>query len=276
MVARRLQQNMTTAAAVAPMAPVASIFPIRSIARRTLSCVLLPLLLSLPPMIRPAQAGSPPPQASEPHKYTWELDRSDTPCKSYSSVVAGRDYVAAKAVCDVSARIEVLGTILRDIEAFPSWMYDCSGSKILKIEDDENDTIVFWLHQHIPILRDRDMLLRSTVLSDHANGIRIIEARSTDDLKHDSGKDVLRMPSFYAQYKLEWIDREHTRVTYLIDPDLGPGLPITLTNANIRKIPLRSMEGMMKMAKSKKYLDASKTSKYARWVEEALRQGSLK
>jgi len=36
------------------------------------------------------------------------------------------------------------------------------------------------------------------------------------------------------------------------------------------------MEGMMKMAKSKKYLDASKTSKYARWVEEALRQGSLK
>ncbi|SMB27329.1 exported protein of unknown function [Sterolibacterium denitrificans] len=220
--------------------------------------------------------NEPTPGASEPHAYNWQLERTEGPCKSYSSAVAGKEYVAAKAVCDVPARIEVVGTILHDIAGFPSWMADCKETKVLKVEDDEKDTIVFWLHQHIPILRDRDMVLRSTVTVDYAKNLNLIEARSTEDIQYDSGKKLFRMPSFYAQYRLEWIDREHTRVTYLIDPDLGPGLPTGISNMNIRKIPLRSMQGMIKVAADKKYVEAAKTSKYARWVEEALKQGFLK
>ncbi len=103
-----------------------------------------------------AQAqNEPTPGASEPHKYTWELERTDGPCKSYSSVVAGKEYLAAKAVCDVPARIEVIGTILHDIEGFPAWMADCEATKVLKVESEDKDTIVFWLHQHIPILKDK-------------------------------------------------------------------------------------------------------------------------
>ncbi len=232
------------------------------------------LLASIAPLAHAQNV--PAPGASEPNKYNWELERTDGPCKSYSSSVAGKDYVAAKAVCEVPARIEVIGTILRDIEGFPAWMADCKATTILKVENEDKDTIVFWLHQHVPILKDRDMVLRSTVTVDYAKGINLIEARSTDDIKYDSGKNVFRMPSFYAQYRLEWIDRERTRVTYLIDPDLGPGLPTSISNSNIRKIPLRSMEGMIKAAKEKKYVDAARTGKYARWVEEAMKQGYLK
>ena len=210
------------------------------------------------------------------NKYNWELERTDGNCKSYSSVVAGKEYLAAKAVCDVPARMEVMGMILHDIEYFPEWMSDCKATKILKVENDEKDVIVFWLHQHIPILKDRDMVLRSTNLIDYAKGINLIEARSTDDIKYDSGKSVFRMPSFYAQYRLEWIDREHTRVTYLIDPDLGPGLPIGISNSTIRKIPIKSMEGMMKAAKEKKYAEGARNTKYAAWVEEAIKLGFLK
>lgn len=220
--------------------------------------------------------NEPAPGASEPHVYNWQLERSEGPCTSYSSVVEGKEYVAAKAVCDVPARIEVVGSILHDIENFPAWMADCKATKVLQVEDDEKDTIVFWLHQHIPILRDRDMVLRSTVTVDYARHINLIEARSTEDLAYDSGKRVTRMPSFYAQYRLEWIDRENTRVTYLIDPDLGSGLPTGISNMNIRKIPLRSMQGMIKIAAQEKYIEAAKSSKYARWVDEALQQGYLK
>lgn len=244
-------------------------------ARSTLAAMSAAALLTAVAPLALAQDG-PTPGASEPNKYTWELERTDGPCKSYSSVVAGKEYVAAKAVCDVPARIEVVGMILRDIENFPAWMQDCKATKVLKVENEEKDTIVFWLHQHIPILKDRDMVLRSTVTIDYAKGLNLIEARSTEDIKYDSGKSLYRMPSFYAQYRLEWIDREHTRVTYLIDPDLGPGLPTSISNATIRKIPLRSMEGMMKIAKESKYAEGAKSSKYARWVDEAMKQGHLK
>ncbi len=211
-----------------------------------------------------------------PAKYDWKLDKTSDTCKSYTSEVAGKEYIAAKAVCDVPARLEVLGMILHDIENFPEWMADCKATKVLKVEDDEKDVIVFWLHQHIPILKDRDMVLRSTINIDYAKGINIIEARSTEDIKYDSGKNVFRMPSFYSQYRLEWIDREHTRVTFLIDPDLGPGLPVGISNSTIRKIPMRSMEGMIRMTQQKKYIEGAKTTKYAKWVEEALKQGYLK
>jgi len=222
-----------------------------------------------------AQDG-PTPGATEPNKYEWKLERTEDNCKTYTSVVAGKEYIAAKAICDVPARLEVMGLILREIENFPEWMADCKATKILKVENEEKDTIVFWLHQHIPILKDRDMVLRSTVLIDYAKGLNLIEARSTDDIKYDSGKSVFRMPSFYAQYRLEWIDREHTRVTYLIDPDLGSGLPVGISNSTIRKIPLRSMEGMMKLARDKRVIETAKTSKYAKWVDEAIKLGYLK
>lgn len=82
---------------------------------------------------------------------------------------------------------------------------------------------MFWLHRHIPILKDRDMVLRSTINVDYSKGINVIEARTAEDVKYDSGKNVIRMPSFYAQYRLDWMDREHTRVTYLINRILARG-----------------------------------------------------
>lgn len=239
----------------------------------TIGLLATTLLLTTP---WAAAQNDPTPGATEPHKYNWVLERTDGACKSYSSVVAGKEYIAAKAVCDVPARIEILGTILHDIEGFPAWMADCEATQVLKVENEEKDTIVFWLHQHIPILKDRDMVLRSTINVDYSKGINVIEARTAEDVKYDSGKNVIRMPSFYAQYRLDWVDREHTRVTYLIDPDLGAGLPTSISNSNIRKIPLRSMQGMMKMAADKKYIEAAKTSKYARWVDEALKLQQLK
>lgn len=214
--------------------------------------------------------------AEEPSKYQWKLESSEGNCKSYSSEVAGKEYIAAKAVCEIPARLEVIAMILRDIENYPAWMADCKATRMLKVEDDEKDTLVFWLHQHIPIFKDRDMVLRSVVTIDYSKGLHLIEARSIEDIKFDSGKNVFRMPSFYTRYKLDWIDREHTRVTFLIDPDLGNGLPVGISNATIRKIPYRSMEGMMKMATEKKYLEGAKSSKYARRVDEAIKLGFLK
>lgn len=74
----------------------------------TLGLLVSTLLLATP---WAAAQNDPTPGATEPHKYNWVLERTDGPCKSYSSVVAGKEYIAAKAVCDVPARIEILGTV---------------------------------------------------------------------------------------------------------------------------------------------------------------------
>jgi hypothetical protein len=201
-------------------------------------------------------------------KYQWKLVDTDDNCEIYTSPVAGKDYVAAKATCLIPARIEVLGIVLRDIANYPEWMEDCKDTKILKVVDDENDVFIFWFRQHVALLKDRDMILRSKTAIDMKGGINLVYADSTTEMDYDSGKGYVRMPSFYSLFTLEWVDRENTRVTFMIDPDLGEGVPTGIANRTIRKLPLKSLKNMAKMAKKSRYVEAAKTSKYFKMAEE--------
>ena len=90
-------------------------------------------------------------------------------------------------------------------------------------------------------------------------------------LPYDAGKGYVRMPSFNSVWTLEWVDREHTRVTFMIDPDLGDGLPKFVANPMIKTTPFKSLKRMMKIVKDPKYIEEGKTSKYFKLVEEAIK-----
>src|SRR5512145_1956641 len=45
-------------------------------------------------------------------KYQWKLESTDKGCQTYTSTVQTKEYIAAKAVCVVPARIDVVGTVL--------------------------------------------------------------------------------------------------------------------------------------------------------------------
>jgi START domain len=209
-------------------------------------------------------------------KYQWKLVDTDDGCQTYTSLVAGKDYVAAKTTCVIPARKEVLGVVLREIENYPEWMEDCKETKILKVVDEQNDVLIFWLRQHIQLFTDRDMVLKSKTIMDPSKGQDIIYADLTNEIPYDSGKGYVRMPSFHSVWTLDWIDREHTRVTFMIDPDLGAGLPKGIANGKIKDTPIKSLKKLMKMVKNPKYIEAAKTSKYNKLVEEGIKNGFLK
>ncbi len=209
-------------------------------------------------------------------KYQWKLEDTKNNCQIYTSKVPGKDYIAAKTTCIIPARKEVLAVVLRDIPNYPEWMEDCKEARILKTLDDQNDIFIFWIHQHVPLFKDRDMVLKSKVTIDPAKGQDVIYSESTNEMNYDSGKDYVRMPSFYSFFTLDWVDREHTRVTFMIDPDPGEGLLKSVANLMIKKIPYKSLKRLMRVAKNPKYIEAAKTSKYNRIVEDAIKAGYLK
>ena len=65
-------------------------------------------------------------------KYQWKLVDTEDGCQIYTSDVAGKEYIAAKASCVFNARIETVGMVLRDIANYPAWMEDCKETKMLK------------------------------------------------------------------------------------------------------------------------------------------------
>jgi hypothetical protein len=209
-------------------------------------------------------------------RYQWQLVDTEDGCQIYTSVVAGRDYIAAKTTCVIPARIEVIGVVIRDIANYPEWMEDCKETKILKTVDDENDVFIFWIRQHVTLLTDRDMVIKSRVKMNLEKGQNLIYGDLTNEMSYDAGKGYVRMPSFNSLFTLDWIDRENTRVTYMIDPDLGKGVPSSIANSVIKKTPYKSLKKMMKMVKMSKYIESARTSKYNKLVEDAMKAGFVK
>jgi len=155
-------------------------------------------------------------------------------------------------------------------------MEDCKETKMLKVVDDENDVFIFWFRQHITLFTDRDMVLKSKVKMNIEKGQHLIYGDLTNEMSYDSGKGYVRMPSFSSLFTLDWIDREHTRVTLIIDPDIGKGVPLSIANSLIKKTPYKSLKKMMKEVKKSKYIESAKTNKYNKMIEDAIKAGFLK
>ncbi|HPC41860.1 MAG TPA: START domain-containing protein [Spirochaetota bacterium] len=206
-------------------------------------------------------------------QYQWKLADSNNGCQVFTSPSPGKEYIAAKAVCVIPAKMEVVGMVIRDIINYPAWMSDCKDTKMLKVVNDQADVFVFWFQQHVPILTDRDMVLKSDVTLNYPKGWCLIKAFSTDDIAYDSKKGYVRMPHFSCEFLLEWVDRENTRVSFTIDPDLGKGVPVGIANSTIKGIPAKSLEKMKLMVKHPKYIESAKTSKYNKMINDAIKAG---
>ncbi|MFA5322976.1 MAG: START domain-containing protein [Smithella sp.] len=209
-------------------------------------------------------------------KYQWKLVDTEDDCQIYTSDVPGKEYIAAKATCVIPARMDVLGLIIRDIEQYPEWMKDCKDTKILKVVDDQNDVFIFWFRQHVDLFTDRDMVLKSYVVNNYEKGTVNVHGDLTTEIPYNAGKGYVRMPSFKSTFILEWIDKDHTRVSLLVDPDLGEGLPKSVANMLIKTTPFKSLKKMRKVAKKSKYVEGAKTSKYHKALEDAIQAGYLK
>lgn len=199
-------------------------------------------------------------------KYHWELADTEDGCQIFISEVRGKDYIAAKASCVIPARADVVGMVIRDIASYPEWMDGCKGSKMLKVLDDEKDVFIFWVRQHVPVLADRDVVIKSKIDIDDKGRV-LIYGNATKEIRYDADEDYVRMPSFSSLFTLQWIDQNHTQVTYMIDPDLGKGLPLGIANRTIQSTPYKTLKKMMKMVKNSKYTEGAKKSKYSEMVE---------
>jgi hypothetical protein len=210
------------------------------------------------------------------HKYQWKLDSQKDGCAIYYSEVAGREYVASKCTGVINAPMDVVGMVLRDIPSYPQWMADCKETKILKVISDPNDSFILWYRQHIPILSDRDMVLRSTVTLAYGKGWSSIVVNSTNEFPYPTPSGMVRMVSFTGSWLLEWIDDNNTRATFMIDPDLGKGVPVGIANSTIKSNAYKSIVGMRKMVKLQKYIDGAKKSKYRKMIDAEKKRGGLK
>jgi hypothetical protein len=197
-------------------------------------------------------AAATPALAQSTDAYAWSPEGTVEGCDVSTARVAGKDYLAARSVCVLPASMEAVGAVLEDIESYPQWMGGSVKTKVLKVVDRERDAYVFWYRQHVTLFADRDVVLRSEAVV-REEGRRVVRASSTSEVAYGPAEGYVRMPSFLSEWVLERLEGGRTRVSFMIDPDLAPGLPVSLANATIRKTPLRALQNLARVARLPRY-----------------------
>lgn len=192
--------------------------------------------------------------AQTPVPAPWRSEGLVDGCEVSTRAVRGSDTVAARTSCVLAADLESIARVLHDVERYPEWMQHCSQTKVLKVLDRERDVFVFWVRQHVALFGDRDMVLRNEVAVRDQDR-RIIRASSTSEATYDAGARLVRMPSFASEWVLERVGDGSTRVTLVVDADLGPGLPTGIANAVLaRTLPRSIRQGLTRMATRPEYV----------------------
>ena len=210
--------------------------------------------------------------AAEP---AWEFAEEKDGVKVYTRPIPGVEFREFKGVAVIEAPIEVLGTVLRDIESFPQWFADCKHTRIIEKIDD--NTFIFLFVQGAPWpVSDRDVVLKASTRVDWHGGRAVVDLVSMDDPRQPPTKERVRLRSMTGHFVFEYQTRNRTKVSYSIKADPSGSLPAALANSTTRKYPLDTLKGMRRMATMAKYREAAVASSDARAIDQLVAEGVLK
>jgi hypothetical protein len=178
-----------------------------------------------------------------------------------------------KVVTVINTRIEILVSVLRDIPAFPRWMAHCDTSQLL--ENKNNNHYLFYFVQNLPWpVKDRDMVIQAITASDWGEGWFKVDFNTTHHAARPPTSSIVRMAGS-GFFLLEFIDRQHTQVTFSIDADPAGMVPTFVANRIGRKLTYETMLSMQKFAREKKYILAAEKSKDKLEIEKILKERGI-
>lgn len=190
----------------------------------------------------------------------WELIKSKNGINTYKMRHAGTEVCTFKGVGFVDAKIEVLGEIMRDIQAYPEWMAKFKKATILKTID--RDTYIFHAVIKTPFpYKNRDIVIENKTTYNFNNGSGFITFRSTRNYNFPAQNNCLRLTELEGQFYFEYFGRNKTRVTYQYQSNPGGYIPVGLANEiEIKNYPAITISGLRKMATKGKYINSAQTT----------------
>jgi hypothetical protein len=200
----------------------------------------------------------------------WELIKSKNGIHTYRMTHPGTEVCTFKGVGFVDAKIEIIGEIMRDIQAYPEWMAKFKKATILKTID--RDTYIFHAVIRTPFpFKNRDIVIENHTRYNFDNATALISFNAVNNYKFPEQSGCLRLNELEGQYYLEYFGRDKTRVTYQYRSHPGGRIPVGLANEfEIKHYPAITIAGLRKMATKRKYINAGLTTPEHDIIERTL------
>jgi hypothetical protein len=180
--------------------------------------------------------------------------------------VPGSDVLEFRSTVVLPARIELIGTILRDVEGLKKPGSRCQEA--LLIEKTDQNNYVFYAHYGFPTpLDDRDVVLRVSTKYDFALGRAIANLQAVEDARVPRRPGIVRITSFSAQFIIEYLGREKTGIVYTMHADPGGHIPTFIINYGNKHGLRDNVDDLRKATRDPKYLKAAAGSSDKELVE---------
>jgi len=205
----------------------------------------------------------------------WTLSKKTEIITVYRMAIPGLDIDAFKGVCEYPVRLEVLGSVLENISGYVSWIDSLIESRIIK-KIDKNHLFLYQRYEAVWPFSDRDCVAEVNVDRNFQTGQFTIRIHSISGLLPPLTDGTVRLPAYEGTFLIEYIDREHTRITYIGKIEFGGNIPNWLGDFLSSEIPFITLNGLIQEAQKKKYIKIAETSELKRKLEESVQKGILK
>ena len=153
----------------------------------------------------------------------------------------------------VNAGLQPILAVLRDIDAFPDWIYNCAEARLL---DGNGQKIIYYHRIDFPWpLSDRDAVSLATYKQDPQTGIVYSVNRAMEGLVPDQD-GVIRLSDMEIRWVVTPVETGESKVDYYLRTDPGGSLPAWLINLAIDKGPVKSMKAFRDLVSKEKYTRA--------------------
>lgn len=187
----------------------------------------------------------------------WRLERNEQNILVYSRNSPNSSFKEIKVETNFNAPLSVIVALLKDISAFPSWVYKCETAHVVKHQDHKE--MIYYQKSDVPWpVSDRDMVVQSRFRQDPATKIVYFNSVAMPDILPLKA-DIVRIRKFKGSWTLTPIADGTVNVEYQIGIDPGGSLPAWMVNMASTEGPLITTQNLKKVVKQPKYQQARLT-----------------
>lgn len=185
----------------------------------------------------------------------WTLKKNEDGIKVYTRLPEGSKLEEVRATVRVKASLSAFAALLKDVDGYIEWAYNCVESKIVKAVCDTAQC--YYTHTDLPWpASDRDLIFRSSLKQDSAT--LIIKTNSVcvpDMLKQNDG--IVRIRTGRTSWTLTPLSGGFVDVDYFASIDPGGSVPTWLVNSTIDMGPFNTLQKVRELLEGGKYKNAT-------------------
>ncbi len=187
-------------------------------------------------------------------KAEWKLKKEVDDLKIYLRKSESSTIKEIKVTYIAEASLSNIIAVLRDVSAFPEWIYACTESQVLeRLSDTET---IYYSQIDFPFpMSDRDFIARSKLSQKPDTKEIFIKVTGEYDYLPPK-KALVRLPKLLINWHITPISLKKVIVEYRLVSDPGGWIPDWAVNIALDKGPVNSMKKFKEMLTKEKYKSA--------------------